>query len=137
MTETMLTVYPGGLRTEATHVKSGYGLITDVPLEHGGRGESFSPTDLFCASLVSSMLSAMGGVARNPAFGGTIDGTRARTTKTMKENPHSVAAIVIEFDMPSNNYSDEQKKLLEAAARNSQVGKGVHPDLEQTLIFNY
>jgi len=37
-------------------------------------GDRFS-NDLFCASLVSSMLSVMGGVARNPAFGASIDGT--------------------------------------------------------------
>lgn len=135
--ETIRTVYLGELRTQATHVKSGNQLITDVPKEHGGKGEAFSPTDLFCASLVSSMLSVMGGVARNPAFSGTIDGTKIRTTKIMKENPHMVAEVVIEFDMPKNNFTDEQKKMLETAALNSQVGKSLHTDFKQTVIFNY
>ena len=135
--ETILTVYPGELRTQATHIKSGYQLITDVPKEHGGKGESFSPTDLFCASLVSSMLSVMGGVARKPDFSGTIDGTKTRTTKIMKENPHMVTEVIIEFDMPKNNFTDDQKKMLEAAAHNSQVGRSLHPDLKQTVIFNY
>ena len=135
--ETIRTVYLGELRTQATHTKSGYELITDVPKEHGGKGESFSPTDLFCASLVSSMLSVMGGAARNPAFGGTIDGTIVRTTKIMKENPHSVAEVIIEFDLPKNNFTVEQKKILEAAALNSQVAKSVNTDLKQTVTFNY
>src|SRR6185295_18161944 len=106
--------------------------ITDVPREHGGKGEAFSPTDLFCTSLVSSMLSVMGGVARSPAFNGTIDGTKIRTTKIMKENPHMVAEVIIEFDMPKNNFTDEQKKMLETAAHNSQVGKSLNADLKQT-----
>jgi len=135
--ETIITEYQGNLRTQATHVESGYQLITDVPKEHGGHGETFTPTDLFVASLVSSMLSVMGGVARKPEFNGSINGLRTRTTKTMKQNPHSVAELVIEFDMPKNNYTDEQKQALEAAARNSQVSKSLNDDLKQTLIFNY
>jgi putative redox protein len=135
--ETIRTVYLGDLRTQATHVGSGYQLITDVPKEHGGKGESFSPTDLFCASIVSSMLSVMGGVAKDPAFGGTILGTQIRTTKIMKQSPHMVAEIIIEFDMPKNNFTDEQKKKLETSVRNSQVGRSLHADLKQTVIFNY
>ncbi len=135
--ETIRTVYVGELRTQATHTKSGYQLITDVPKEHGGKGESFSPTDLFCASLVSSMLSVMGGAARNPAFGGTIEGTIVRTTKIMKENPHSVDEVIIEFDLPKNNFTVEQKKIIENAALNSQVAKSLNTDLKQTVTFNY
>ena|SRR5665213_914048 len=135
--ETIEHVYKGNLRTEATHSTSGYRLITDVPKEHGGQGESYSPTDLFCAALVSSMLSVMGGVARKPEFGNSIDGTKVTTTKTMRQNPHSVAELTIEFDMPKNNFTDEQKKLLEDAARNSQVSKSLNEDMKQTLIFNY
>ena len=135
--ETIRTVYLGDLRTQATHVMSGNQLTTDVPKEHGGKGEAFSPTDLFCASLVSSMLSVMGGVAKSPAFNGTIDGTKVRTTKIMKQNPHMVAEVVIEFDMPKNSFTDEQKKKLETTALNSQVGRSLHADLKQTLIFNY
>jgi len=135
--ETIVTLYEGALRTKATHVESGYQLITDVPKEHGGQGETFTPTDLFVASLVSSMLSVMGGIARKPEFNGSIDGLLARTTKTMRQNPHSVAELLIEFDMPKNNYTDEQKQALEAGARNSQVSKSLNDDLKQTLIFNY
>ncbi len=135
--ESILTIYQGDLRTQATHLESGYQLITDVPKEHGGQGETFTPTDLFVASLVSSMVSVMGGVARKPEFNGNIDGLRVRTTKSMRQNPHSVAEIVVEFDMPKNNYSDVQKQALEAAARNSQVSKSLNDDLKQTLIFNY
>ncbi len=55
----------------------------------------------------------------------------------MKESPHMVVEVVLEFDMPKNNFTDEQKKMLEAAALNSQVGKSLNAELKQTLIFNY
>jgi hypothetical protein len=83
------------------------------------------------------MLSVMGGAARNPAFGGTIEGTIVRTTKIMKENPHSVAEVIFEFDLPKNNFTVEQKKIIENAALNSQVAKSLNTDLKQTVTFNY
>jgi putative redox protein len=135
--ETIRTVYLGELRTLATHVNSGKQVLTDVPIENGGHGESFSPTDLFCASLVSSMLTVLGGVAKSPAFNGTIDGMVARATKTMNLNPHMVSEIVIEFDMPKKNYSAEQKEILESSVRNSQVGRSLNDTLKLTLVFNY
>jgi len=135
--ETIHSIYPGELRAQATHVLSGIQVITDVPKDRGGKGESFSPTDLFCTSLVSSMLSGMGGVAKSPAFGNSIDGTKVRTTKIMIDTPHTVTEVIIEFDMPKNNFTDEQKKKLEAAAFNSQVGRSVHPGLKQTVTFSY
>jgi hypothetical protein len=39
--ETIRTVYLGDLRTQATHVKSGKQIITDVPSENGGKGDRF------------------------------------------------------------------------------------------------
>ncbi len=41
------------------------------------------------------------------------------------------------FDMPKNNFTDEQKKMLETSALNSQVGRSLDADLKQTVIFNY
>jgi len=135
--ETIHTIYPGELRPQATHIKSGYQLITDVPKEHGGRGESFSPTDLFCAFIVCSMLSNMASVERDAEFNGTIAGIKIRTTKVLQQSPTMVTEISIEFNMPKNNFSDEQKKKLESAANNSQVGRSLSPDLKLSVNFNY
>jgi putative redox protein len=135
--ETIQTTYVGELRTESKHIKSGNQIFTDVPVEHGGKGQSFSPTDLFCASIVSSMLSVMGGVAKDPAFKGSIDGTIARTTKIMMDDPHQVSEIIIEFDMTKNSFTEVQKKLLEESVLNSQVGRSLKADLKQTITFTY
>ena len=92
---------------------------------------------MFCASLVSNILSVLGGVAKSPDFKGSIDGTIVRTTKVMNDKPEMVAEIIMEFDMPKNNFTDEQKKILEASARNSQVGRSVSTTMKQTVIFHY
>ena len=38
--------YLGDLNCEAIHLQSGSLIKTDAPLDHCGKGESFSPTDL-------------------------------------------------------------------------------------------
>ncbi len=41
----------GNLNCEAIHLQSGSLIRTDAPLDHCGKGESFSPTDLLATSL--------------------------------------------------------------------------------------
>ena len=53
-------IYSGELRTWSTHIKSGDDIITDAPIDNKGKGEAFSPTDLFASSLGSCMLTIMG-----------------------------------------------------------------------------
>ena len=43
--------YLGNLNCEAIHLQSGTLIRTDAPLDHCGKGESFSPTDLLATSL--------------------------------------------------------------------------------------
>ena len=43
--------YLGNLNCEAIHLQSGSLIRTDAPLDHCGKGESFSPTDLLATSL--------------------------------------------------------------------------------------
>ena len=51
--------HTGGLHSEAVHVQSGTRLQTDAPLDNGGRGESFSPTDLVATALGTCMTTTM------------------------------------------------------------------------------
>lgn len=132
---TIHTRYEGGLRTTAQHLQSGIKIITDAPLDNQGRGEAFSPTDLLAASLGSCMLTLMGIAARNHHF--TMDGTEISITKMMAANPRRVAEIKIEFTMPQNNFTDEQKQIMERAAHTCPVALSLHPDLKQTITFKY
>lgn len=132
---TIETVYEGNLRTRAKHLGSGSEIITDAPIDNQGKGEAFSPTDLLSASLGSCMLTIMG-IAAN-THGINMDQTRIRITKIMASNPRRVAEVQIEFDMPAKDYSDKEKTILEHAARTCPVALSLHPDLVQSITFNW
>lgn len=132
---TIQTTYIGDLRTEATHVKTGITLITDAPTDNHGKGEAFSPTDLLSASLGSCMLTIMGIAARE--HGTQIDGTTCSVTKIMASDPRRVGEIQITFNFPASDYSDQQKAILQRSALTCPVAKSLHPELKQTVVFNF
>ena len=132
---TITTVYSGQLRTTATHNASGNTLITDAPLDNNGRGEAFSPTDLVCAALGSCMTTIMGMVADRHQL--NIDGTHIVITKIMATNPRRIAEIILHFTMPANDFSEKDRALLENAARTCPVALSLHPDVKQTVTFQY
>ena len=132
---TIETIYTGELRTQATHLASQNTIITDAPLDNNGKGEAFSPTDLLAASLGSCMLTIMG-ISAN-AHGFSIDGTKISITKIMAANPRRVGEIIVDFTFPMNNESDKEKNLIEKAAASCPVALSLHPDLKQTVQFNW
>lgn len=133
--ETIRLEYKGELRVQAEHVKSGVITHTDAPIDNHGKGESFSPTDLLCTALGTCMLTIMGISANTHQF--NIDGTKVKVTKIMKSDPRRVGEVIVEFEMPKNNYTDKQKEILRIAAENCPVAKSLHPELKQTIVFNY
>lgn len=132
----MITTYKGNLRTEIVHELSGTKLITDAPLDNHGKGESFSPTDLFASALGSCMLTIIGITAQTHGF--SIEGTVITTEKVMAANPRRVAEIIINFKFPEGaNYSEKEKKLIEAAANSCPVGNSLRADIVKTINFNW
>ena len=128
-------LYLGDLRTSAVHLRSGKTIITDAPLDNQGKGEAFSPTDLAATSLGTCMITIVGILAQHHNF--SVDGTKLSVTKVMAERPRRISEIIIDLDFPKNGYSDEQKRMIEVAARNCPVALSLHPDLKQTLRFNF
>jgi putative redox protein len=128
-------IYLGGLRTEAVHLQSKSTIITDAPVDNNGKGEAFSPTDLLATSLGSCMLTIMGIVAERNNI--DIKGAKVGITKIMAANPRRVSEIIVELTMPSNNYSEKEKELLENAARTCPVAHSLHPDIKQGITFTY
>lgn len=132
----MKTVYLGGLRNEVEHLQSGTKIVTDAPLDNHGKGESFSPTDLFASSLGCCMLTIMGISAEN--YGFNIDGTTLETEKIMGTNPRRVVELKLDIHFPKgSNYTDQQKRLIEAAARTCPVANSLNPEIKKTITFNY
>jgi uncharacterized OsmC-like protein len=133
--ETSRIVYLGQLRTEAEHVRSGNIIVTDAPVDNQGKGEFFSPTDLLATSLGVCMLTIMGISAQTHGF--DIDGTKISVTKVMGTNPRRVVEVIVELTFPHNSYSQKERRLLELAAKECPVANSLHPDLKQTIKFNF
>ena len=133
--KTSKIIYKGDLRTEAIHLKSGKIVVTDAPTDNNGKGEAFSPTDLLATSLGCCMLTIMGILAERHKI--KIEGAEIEITKIMESNPRRVSEIIVEFKMPTNNYSEKEKQLLENAARTCPVAESLKAELKQTVIFKY
>ena len=132
----MLTKYVGNLRNEVTHLQSGTTILTDAPLDNHGKGESFSPTDLLASSLGCCMLTIMGISAQS--YGFTLEGTTVETEKIMGTDPRRVVEIKIDFHFPDgSNFTPQQKRVIESAAKTCPVANSLHPDLKKTINFNW
>jgi len=55
----------------------------------------------------------------------------------MAENPRRVAEVQITFNFPKRDFSDKVKTVLERAAHTCPVSKSLHPDLVESLVFNW
>ncbi|WP_316842878.1 OsmC family protein [Pedobacter gandavensis] len=127
--------YNGSLRTTSVHERSGNEIITDAPVDNQGKGEAFSPTDLLATSLGNCMLTIVGIASASHGF--NIDGATCEITKIMAENPRRVSEIVVNFQFPANGYSDKDKTIIERSAHTCPVAMSLHPDIKQTVSFNY
>ena len=78
-------VYTGDLHCEATHRPSGTKLVTDAPVDNGGKGEAFSPTDLCATSLGACLVTTMALVAQR--HGIELAGTTVHVVKEMVADP--------------------------------------------------
>ena len=126
--------YEGNLRTTATHLKSGSIISTDAPIDNKGKGENFSPTDLFATALGSCMLTIMGITAQ--AHGFSIDGSNIEIEKKMEKNPRRVSHIKIIINI-NREFSDKEKQLLMNAAKHCPVSKSIHSDIKEEIVFNF
>jgi uncharacterized OsmC-like protein len=132
---TINTSYLANLRTEVTHIKSGNKIITDAPVDNKGKGEYFSPTDMFTAALASCIFTIMGIAAREHGF--SIDGASCKTTKVMVSDPRRIGQIIIEFDFTDQYYTSKQKKILDHSVKNCPVSRSIHPELIQDVSLNF
>lgn len=126
--------YQGGLRTQATHVKSGNAIITDAPTDNNGLGSAFSPTDLVATALASCMLTVMGIKARSMDF--DLEEASAEVVKKMASGPRRIEEVVVRLSL-KQNCDDSTRDLLEKTALSCPVAKSLSENLKQTITFNW
>lgn len=126
-------VYQGGLRTKATHLRSGIEIETDAPRDNQGKGQSFSPTDLAATSLGACMMTIMGIAARDRHI--DLENAEIEVEKIMAATPRRISEIRLNVRFPENDLSQETRDYFERIARNCPVAKSLHPDIVQTIHF--
>ena len=133
--DTALVKYLGGLRTEATHLRSGEKIITDAPLDNHGQGAAFSPPDLMSTSLACCMMTLMGIAAESKSI--PLNGLQARMVKHMASGPRRVERIELHFELDGKELDEKQRSILEHAARTCPVALSLREDLVQEVSFTY
>ena len=130
----MNVTYQGQLHCHAEHAASGATLFTDAPVDNGGKGEGFSPTDLVATALAACVLTMMAKKAES--LGVPYREPRITAEKHMKTEPRRIGEIVLDIYF-QDSYDEKTRRLLEATAHACPVAQSLHPDLAQTLHFYY
>jgi putative redox protein len=126
--------YLSELTVVNTHEPSKTEITTTAPLDNGGKGNLFSPTDLFATSLICCALTVMAIKANTEGI--SFDKARASVEKHMVSEPRKVKKLVTRFTL-SSEHNKYERKILEQTARNCPVVLSLHPDIEVVFQFDY
>lgn len=137
MSVEITAVYEGRLRCVATHAPSDSQLITDAPLDNGGQGSAFSPSDLIATALGTCILTTMGLVADRHQI--DLSGATVRVIKQMTSQPtRRIASLATDVTLPAAAVNDAQQRArLESAANRCPVHASLHPEIDAPIRFHY
>jgi uncharacterized OsmC-like protein len=129
-----MTVAISGLTCKLTHGPSGATITTVPPVDNGGDGSSFSPTDMVGAALAACALSTLALVAAREGL--AWGDARAHVEKIMTPPPRRIGELTLVIDMPRET-RPEQRARLEEIARTCPVARSLHPDVKLPITFRY
>ena len=129
--------YEGGLHCSAVHGPSRQTLSTDAPVDNGGKGAAFSPTDLGATAMGTCMVTIMGLVAQRNNL--NIDGLQVQVLKEMTADPvRRIGALKTRLVFPRGKLlAAADRAKLEAAAKTCPVKQSLHPDVKTPVEFVY
>ncbi|MDO8805247.1 MAG: OsmC family protein [Elusimicrobiota bacterium] len=123
-------VYAGDDQVELTHDLSGTKLLTDLPPDNGGKGRTFSPTDLAAASVASCVLTIMARLAQREGI--KFEGAAIEIEKHMQESPRRISALTGVVKLPAGITPLQREKLM-ACVKACPVSRSLHPDIKLEL----
>ena len=127
--------FKGGLAMAMTHDMSKTALMTDPPLDNGGEGKSFSPTDLVATALGACMMSVMAIHARKEHI--DLKGMACSVEKYMSPDlPRRISGLDAVITMPKS-LTPEQRKTLEHIGNTCPVIMSLHPEIKLIKSYNY
>ena len=119
--------YLGDLKCEAKHLQSGSRINTDAPLDHCGKGENFSPTDLLATSLGSCLLTIMAIKARSNGW--ELENIFLDIEKIMtKSKERKIEQLIIDIYFPED-LPKEKLNFLKNAAKDCPVTRNLADSL--------
>ena len=98
--------------TELKHIFSGSTIKTTAPIDNGGDGSAFSPTDLFaislgaCGTTIMSMYAGKNGIP--------LVNINFEVEKIMSASPRKIAKLVVNYYLKTNCSEDDFKRLVGA-----------------------
>lgn len=126
--------YLGDLKCEAQHHKSGNRIRTDAPLDHCGKSENFSPTDLLATSLGTCLLTIMAIKARSNGW--EIENIFLNIEKIMTKNKErKIEQLIINIYIPED-LPKEKLNFLKNASKDCPVTRNLEENLDLQIIWN-
>jgi len=113
-------------KMELIHTPSGARIVTSAPLDNGGDGSSFSPTDLCavslgaCASTIMGMYAQKNGVALEVSF---------EVQKEMRAAPRSLARLTLAYSLKTACDEEMFQKIV-SEGRTCPVRLSLAPEVE-------
>ena len=137
MSVTIDIVYEGDLHCTATHGPSRQNLTTDAPVDNGGKGAAFSPTDLMATALGTCIVTIMGIAAKRDGI--DLTGTLIRVVKEMTADPvRRIGSLTVTVTLPNgSSLSATDRAKLERAAQTCPAKQSLHPDVKVAVEFVY
>ena len=119
--------YIGDLKCEAKHLQSGKLIETDAPLDHCGKGENFSPTDLLATSLGSCLLTIMAIKARSNGW--ELENISLDIEKIMTKNhERRIDKLIIDIYI-EEDLSNEKLNFIKNASKDCPVTRNLSDSL--------
>jgi putative redox protein len=126
--------YDGGPRSIAVHGPSGDTLHTDAPVDNGGTGASFSPTDLLATALGTCMATYLGKAAEK--HGWDLEGTRLTVRKDMVADPiRRVGRLAVDIYIPGE-FDDKAMKILTNYVTTCPVKLSISDRIDVPITFH-
>lgn len=120
--------YQGNLHCRAVHGPSGGVLFTSAPVDVGGTGDAFSPTDLMATALATCIATTLANAARKQ--GVELRGIRWEVVKEMSaDTPRRIARLPLSFALPVKQTPD-LAALLDEVIKTCPVHQSLHPSIE-------
>ncbi len=116
-----------GLSMSMVHQPSGRSLDTDPPVDNGGEGKSFSPTDLVATAYGSCMMSIVALMAKRE--GVDLSGMTVHVEKHMStDTPRRISGLDVQLYLPTTLNEATREKYINAA-KQCPVAKSIHPEI--------